>query len=88
MLEMLGLCAGIRKSSLRLIEVQSRINWANSDFVMVVCRNLELGFACIIAFEKSGNSLLRTSAVALQETRICSDDSHGSEHSLQDGSRD
>ena len=62
-----GLCAGTRISSLKLM--QSRFNWASSNFVMVVCSSLEFGFAFNTAFERSGNNLLQTSMVDLQEDK-------------------
>ena len=85
-LEMPGLCAGMRTLSSRLAEVQSRMNWVSWGWLWFL-RRKESGCTSATMLRSSGKILCRTSAVALQWTSTCSDDSTGDLQSLQAGLR-
>ena len=74
---MSGLCAGIRKESGRLSDVQSRINWVRMSALVVFTSRLQLGCTLATVMRRSGRSLLLTSLVALQTARTCSIESTG-----------
>ena len=86
MAEILGLCAGMRRFSSKFREVQSSINCVSWDMFLGLNKILQFGLAIRAAFISSGNRRRRTSAVALQQARMCSIDSTDSEHNLQVGS--